>query len=172
MLQSMSGIYQLLPWKPDTIDMPPEAMKNPDFWKTGVEPDRLAKYFQWGESVDTQFFNDRTSIILGDAETITAVAFQDGTLVATKTGPGDGTVPERCALLAGVTDVGQAAGTEHMTLPLSRRVLQTVWRIINANLSVQAIRAPGKPRLAGGPAISALPQAHRPVHPRRGPSAD
>ena len=141
-LQSMSGLYQMIPWKEDTVDMDPSAFASPAFWQTGVDQDRLARYFRWARSLDTEFFNDRTSIILGDAQTPSAVGFDaDGVIVTTATALGDGTVTDACAILPGVVDLARAKGANHMTLPLNPRVMQTVWRVINANLSVLPFRS-------------------------------
>jgi hypothetical protein len=142
-LQSMSGLYQMIPWKPDTIAMDPDEFARPAFWQTGVDADRLRKFFRWAASVDTEFFNDRTSIILGDdPQTPAAAGFVDGRLATTAVAQGDGTVTDDCALLPGVVDLARAPGASHMTLPLNRRVMQTVWRVINANLSVLSFQAP------------------------------
>jgi pimeloyl-ACP methyl ester carboxylesterase len=138
-LQSMSALYQMVPWKPGTVAMDPDVMAKADFWKTGVDATRLETYFRWAQSVDTAFFNDRTSIILGDQSTVTAVDFIGGVLTATQTGQGDGTVPDQCAVVVGVTDVARADGASHMTLPLNRTVMQTVWKVINANLTVMPL---------------------------------
>jgi hypothetical protein len=162
-LQSMTGLYQLLPWKAGTVQMDPAKLAAPGFWETGRDAKRLAAFFRWGASLDTQFFNDRTTIILGDnPNTPSAVEFQDGKLVATIMSHGDGTVPDGCALIEGVGDIARATGADHMTLPLNRQVMQTVWRIINANLTVQAVSAParGRARRKEEPhAIPVLPQA-------------
>jgi len=141
-LQSMSGLYQLLPWKADTVAMDPAAMTAEAFWETGCDTRRLAQYFGWGRSVDTDFFNDRTSIILGDdPATPAAVAFVGGKLAVTAHAWGDGTVTDGCAVIPGVADVARAAGADHMTLPLNRQVMQTVWRIIEANVTVRSLQA-------------------------------
>lgn len=164
-LQSMSGLYQLLPWKPGTIRMDPEELARADFWRTGCDTARLAKFFRWGASLDTQFFNDRTSIILGDAPTPAAVEFRDNVLVASGDPvQGDGTVTDDCAVVEGVGDVARAAGADHMMLPLNRQVMQTVWRIVNANLTVQALSPPAtvvreRWDKAEKPAFASLPPA-------------
>ena len=142
-MQSFSGLYQLLPWKPGTVGMDPGGMAASDFWETGVDRDRLAEFFRWGAAVDTSFFNDRTSIILGDdPDTPSAVRFVDGVLTTVETAQGDGTVPDACAILDGVSDLARAAGADHMTLPLKHPVMQTIWRIITANLTMQSFRNP------------------------------
>ncbi len=194
-LQSMSGLYQMVPWKEGTVDMSKDAidaMGQRGTWAGRCDTTRLAKFFAWGKSLDTEFFNDRTSIILGDdPKTPSAVTFIDGVPTPSRTAQGDGTVPDGCALLPGVTDVARAAGASHMTLPLNRRVMQSVWRMIQANLTVQAMRPSGRagaePAVAKGdtakgvsprPEIAALPDpvdlmqlAGMKPHQRVGPKA-
>lgn len=141
-LQSMTGLYQMIPWKPGTISMNPDDMSAAGFWKSGVDTQRLGKFFRWANSIDTNFFNDRISIVLGDRPTVGATGWVAGKLVQIgESVAGDGTVPDLCAMLEGVTDLARAPGASHMTLPLNRQVMQMVWRIIHANLSVQALRA-------------------------------
>jgi pimeloyl-ACP methyl ester carboxylesterase len=156
-LQSMSALYQMVPWKPDTTDMDNAVMADPDFWKdSGVDAARLEEYFRWAESIDTAFFNDRTSIIIGDQNTVSAVAFVNKKLVPTAYGPGDGTVLDKCAVVDGVTDVARAAGSSHMTLPLYRNVMQSVWKVINANINVMPLRPLS---MAASDVVSQLPEA-------------
>jgi hypothetical protein len=163
----MTALYQMVPWKPGTIAQEPieqeDGSSRPkfpwekfDFWKSGVDPDRLNKFYRWGESLDTEFFNDRTSIILGDKPTPGAVEFQNKVLVATASVQGDGTVPDLCALLPGVNDLARARGADHMTLPLHPLVMQTIWRMISANVSVQRFRGDARPPVAKTPAAAGL----------------
>lgn len=164
-LQSMSGLYQLLPWKEGTVGMPTDQLGQASFWETGCDAKRLNEYFKWGASLDTEFFHDRTTIILGDdPDTTDAVAFDNGVLISTHETQGDGTVPDQCAIVEGVTDLSRATGASHMRLPLNREVMQTVWRIINANIHVQALSglavAPNAARRKGnGTNIMPLPAA-------------
>lgn len=136
-VQSFTGLYQLLPWrKSDTLpEFDPEQMKAKAFWKSGVDPARLAFGFGWAERIDTSFLNDRTTIILGNRpDTAGAVAFdaagklvQNGAFVA-----GDGTVPDRCAMLPDVRTF-RAAGVEHMKIPLSLTVLAAIRAILRGD---------------------------------------
>ena len=142
-LQSMSGIYQLLPW--DDVALPwlkDHDLGDADFWKNGVDPSRLKEYFKkWGQALDTTFFNDRTHIILGDTVTTVAVKWTkkivetDGvkrTVDALETdefGPGDGTVPEVLARLPGVRTY-KAPGGEHMMLPATRSVISATVKLV------------------------------------------
>ncbi len=142
-LQSMSGIYQLLPW--DDVALPwlkTHDLGDADFWKNGVDPTRLKAYFKlWGQALDTTFFNDRTYIILGDTVTTVAVKWTkkvvetDGVnqtvnvLETDEFGPGDGTVPEVLARLSGVRTY-KAPGGEHMMLPATRSVIAATVKLV------------------------------------------
>ena len=129
-LQSMSGVYQLLPWKVDTLKWLQDN-KNPlgdkGFWQSGVDTERLGALFAWAEKVDTSFFNDRTAIVLGNQPTVGGVKFEAGKLVKDPTFmvEGDGTVPETCARLPGVRAY-KAKGAEHMLLPATPEVLSAI----------------------------------------------
>lgn len=133
-LRSFTGLYQLLPWKPGTItpDFDPAPLKDAKFWNGVCDEQRLKRHFGWGADIDTEFFNDRTAIILGDRPGLTAggVKFDenglvpDGSIVA-----GDGTIPDRCAQLPRVTAY-RAAGVAHMGLPLSPTVIAAVNAIL------------------------------------------
>jgi hypothetical protein len=87
---------------------------------------------------------------------VSAVAFVNKKLVPTAYGPGDGTVLDKCAVVDGVTDVARAAGSSHMTLPLYRNVMQSVWKVINANVNVMPLRPLS---MAASKVISTLPEA-------------
>ena len=143
-LQSFTGLYQLLPWNPKLFNngFDPEVMKAPDFWKTGKEPDRLKYGFGWGGKIDTTFFDDRTAIILGDQPTVGAVKFVGDTLVADgPMVPGDGTVPDSLARLPGVRTY-RAAGADHMMLPMNLAVLSAVRAILKGDSPSIAQAAP------------------------------
>jgi hypothetical protein len=154
--QSLSGLYQLLPWRTEAVNRPAgtpgadgdgraqrglplewvkqhlDQFRQPAFWETGVDPARLAKFFGWGKDVHATFFNDRTTIILGDLPTVGGVKFQGGALVedeAFKTW-GDGTVPDAFALVDGVTRVYRARGGEHTMLPATLSVIAAVHQVL------------------------------------------
>jgi hypothetical protein len=100
--QSMTGLYQLLPWKQGLLPSLPD-FQNPKFWRTNIDEARLDRFLGWGKQVDARFFNDRTRIILGDADTITSVKFDNGRMIADATSKdGDGTVPDAFAKIEGV----------------------------------------------------------------------
>ena len=144
--QSMTGLYQLLPWRTDTVNgadpdnaiawvvrhtQPPQAsplFNSPEFWETGVDSARLGFLFGWGKSIDASFFNDRTTIILGDRVTVGGVRFVDGKLVEDPdfATTGDGTVPDSLARIEGVTRIYRATGAEHMMLPATLAVIAAV----------------------------------------------
>ena len=90
-LQSLSGIYQLLPWRTEPVngtaadkaiewvrthcpatrpvDPAVEWFRGPQTWRTGVDAGRLDGLFGWGSRIDATYLNDRTTIILGDSPT-------------------------------------------------------------------------------------------------------
>ena len=138
--QSFTGLYQLLPWDKDKFDgagvgFDPEAMKLVDFWQSGIQTDRLKHGFGWAEGIDASFFNDRTSIILGDQPTVGAVKFgADGVLRADgATVQGDGTVPDFLAKIPGVRRIYRASGVDHMTLPMHTTVMAAVRAILRGD---------------------------------------
>jgi hypothetical protein len=136
-LQSFTGLYQLLPWDkrlfPNGFD--PTAMGKPGYWETGVDPGRLKSAFGWSGRIDTSFFNERTSIILGDAPTVGAVKFGSGKLMADGMVPGDGTVPDSLARLPGVRTY-RALGAEHSVLPMQLSVMAAVRAILRGDAPV------------------------------------
>ena len=89
---------------------------------------RLNALYGTARSIDASFFNDRTTVILGDMETPGGVMFEGGRLVedpAYRT-RGDGTVPDALARVAGVTRVYRAKSAEHMMLPATLAVIAAV----------------------------------------------
>ena len=81
-LRTFTGLYQLLPWNKDNFDddgsdnqFDPAIFAKPGNWANGIDKDRLKYGFGWGKRIDTSFFNDRTTIILGDQMMAGAVAF-------------------------------------------------------------------------------------------------
>ncbi len=152
-LQSFTGLYQLLPWNPDLFAgaFDPTELGKAKFWKTGVDSDRLDLGFKWGGCIDTSFFDERTTIILGDLPTIGAVKFADPKLVAEGPKvPGDGTVPDVLARLSGVRTY-RAKGAEHSVLPMQLSVMAAVRAILRGDA----------PATDGGvrPAVAALAAA-------------
>lgn len=143
-LASFTGLYQLLPWKQGSVhpDFDPEQMRATGFWKGLADAARLGDKFAWGGQIDTEFFNDRTAVILGDLPTCGGVTF-----VGDQMQPhpdqvvwGDGTVPDQCAALPGVRTY-RAKGGEHMKLPLSRAVIGAVLALLKGEFP--RVRADG-----------------------------
>ncbi|MBI1344885.1 hypothetical protein GC163_01200 [bacterium] len=131
-LQSFTGLYQLIPWKKKdaTSSTDTDRFKKSDFWETGVDQKRLDFGFRWADTIDTAFFNDRTTIILGDAQTVTDVQWVGGKLVeAAHTAKGDGTVPDVWARLEGVRTY-RAAKTTHTGLSMSGTVRSAILSIL------------------------------------------
>lgn len=181
-LQSMTGLYQLLPWRTDPVDQNSAGDKalewvgtnaarfhGAGFWETGVDAGRLARKYGWGKLIDTSFLNDRTTIILGDQPTTGGVMFRGGELVEDPrfTTRGDGTVPDALARLEGVSRVYKARGTEHMMLPATLSVIAAVRDVLAGRppqvetvaFGVAAEAAPGVPFLATPPDEPRAPRA-------------
>jgi len=190
-LQSMSGLYQLIPWRTNPVNGrdSDEAIqwardhfkeqgagsgwfRGKDAWKTGVEEARLQGLAGWAKQIDAGFVNDRTTIILGDAETVSSVKFEkkanSWTLVASSsTKEGDGTVPDSLALIEGVSRVYKATGAEHMMLPATWSVITAVRKILagkspqiepfrltsSARDEAEPSKTPPSPRLEAGPSL-------------------
>lgn len=177
-LQSMTGLYQLLPWRTEAVtggpadnalrwvaehlaSGHPAAFNAPAFWESGVDEGRLRALYGAGRSIDAGFFNDRTTLILGDRETAGGVRFESGRLVedpAYRT-RGDGTVPDSFARVAGVTRVYRAAGAEHMMLPATLSVIAAV-RDVLAGRSPR-VEPAGFGAAADVPVLSAPPAEER-----------
>jgi hypothetical protein len=141
-LASMSGSYQLLPFDPQRVPwLANHDISQPAFWQTGVDTQRLSTFYAWGRSIDTQFFDDRTTVILGDSPgTLGGVEFSGTTLVASADVlAGDGTVPYSCSVLPGARTF-KAAGAEHSKLPATRVVIGAVTDIL-ADRDVTSIPA-------------------------------
>ena len=131
---SMSGLYQLLPFdaqRTPSLAAPGHDYSQPAFWKDPIDATRLQKFFGWGRQVDTSFFDDRTTVILGDnfgKPTVAGVAYPavGGKLAATDLLKGDGTVPHANSVLGGATKTFLARDAEHMMLPTYRHVIDAV----------------------------------------------
>ncbi|MGE3817990.1 MAG: hypothetical protein AB7I30_01005 [Isosphaeraceae bacterium] len=132
-LRSFTGLYQLLPWNPALVTNgldPKVRRKFQKEWTPVSEEDRLADGFGFGSDVDTAFFNDRTSIILGDQPTVRDAVLVDGKLVARgNLGQGDGTVPDELAMLPGVRTY-RVLEASHMTLPMNLTVIGAIRQLL------------------------------------------
>ena len=138
---TMTGIYQLMPWDaarlPSLAD-PAHAIGDPAFWQSmpWIDTNRLTKFHGWARGIDTTFFNDRTTVILGDYDgkfgkkTSAEVAVVNGHLVVTGERPGDGTVPHCNAVLPGTTTF-MAKDSDHTLLPTYRNVISALSCVIS-----------------------------------------
>lgn len=167
--QSMTGLYQLVPWNTG-LDAGLEKLGDPAFWQTGIDKTRLAKGFGWAQQIDARFFNDRTRVILGDAPTVSAVAFQNGKLTATATTKdGDGTVPDRFAKIPGVLSY-KAPQATHALLAANFVVCRAVISLLGG--SAPAIHpTPLALAAAPGEAPVLMLKDDRPRGPRLRPAA-
>lgn len=135
-LQSFTGLYQLLPWNKAKFEngFDPELLKSADSWALGIDKDRLKYGFGWAARIDTQFFNDRTSIILGDVPMKGAIEFEEGHAVGV--GPdvaGDGTVTDANARLPGVRTYRMHGG-KHAMLAMYPTVMAAVRSILKGEI--------------------------------------
>jgi hypothetical protein len=180
--QTFSGLYQLIPWRVKPIghremskkltrpmkwlEEKSKKIKTPDFWPRGIDMDRLEAFFGWGEKIETGFFNDRTTIILGDKPTVGGVKIEGGRFVEDTRyqTSGDGKIPDALALVEGVSRVYKAAKTGHRTLPTSLAVIAAV-RDILADRPPRV--AAYRPSSSGGPEdpfpVLAVPDVHKDV---------
>lgn len=179
-MQSMTGLYQLLPWRTEPVDRAAtidpaiawlkanlDKLKAADFWKAGIEKDRLDDFLGWSRTVDAGFLNDRTTLILGDRPTVGGVMYnKDGALVEDPafTTSGDGTVPDSMARVEGVTRIFRAKGAEHMMLPATLSVLAAVRDVL-------AGRPPQVDRVLGMAAADGVPTLATPENPLPRPRA-
>lgn len=136
-LKTFTGLYQLLPWNRESFDnqFNPLIFKTPGNWTNGIDKDRLAYGFGWSERIDTTFFSDRTTIILGDQKMSGAIEF-DANGIAVEIGPlvqGDGTITDANARLKGVRTFRMPGGV-HATLPMYRTVMSAVRSIMKGEL--------------------------------------
>ena len=145
---SMSGLYQLLPFdaqRTPSLASPGHDYSRPSFWKEPVDTIRLQKFFAWGRKIDSSFFDDRTTVILGDnfgKPTVAGVAYPSGggKLEATDYLKGDGTVPHANSVLGGVTQTYLTRDTEHMMLPTYRSIIDAVRAVLAGdNPSLEAV---------------------------------
>ena len=140
-LQSMTGVYQLIPYRPESACVPNEAdgalswldrhgdaLADQSFWPKGTDPKRLRCNRGWARRIDTSFLNDRTTIILGNRLTVGGLVNLSGVAVADPAfdTSGDGTVPDSLALIPGVQRVYRARGAGHMVLPSTLSVITAV----------------------------------------------
>lgn len=132
-LASMSGLYQLIPWDPQRAPWLAEVdLQIPESWgpHTPIDSTRLRRFLGWGRSIDTSFFDDRTTLILGDYRAeptpggVTLGSLQPSAIPSYAL-PGDGTIPHSLAVLPGVRTL-LASGAEHSMLAASRTVLKAV----------------------------------------------
>ena len=59
LMDSMSGLYQLLPWSPDRLPWLAQSefdLGRKDFWQPAVDSKRLETFFRWGKEIDMVHF--------------------------------------------------------------------------------------------------------------------
>jgi pimeloyl-ACP methyl ester carboxylesterase len=163
---TMSGLYQLMPWDPSrlpSLEDPEHAIGRAEFWRGKAEVDetRLARFYAWAAKINTDYLNDRTTVILGDYDgllgekTPAGVAFgPDGKLAVTEAYAGDGTVPHCNAVLPGTTTM-MVEKSDHPLLPTYRNAIQSVRLVLRGDDPAAAGYAVPKP------SDPAAPEYHR-----------
>jgi hypothetical protein len=140
---SMSFLYQIVPWdKNRTKWLKKNNPADPAFWQ-GIDNTRLAKFYPcWGPTLDSSFFNCRTTVILGDngttlkpKKTTGGVKFDPITgkmkIDARYNEAGDGFVTHNCSKLDG-TKCHVFKNTEHVKLAMYPRVLNKIVSILTS----------------------------------------
>ena len=132
-LATFTGIYQLLPFDADRVPwLRSHNLGDPAFWNDTADEKRLRLFHGWAGSIDTSFFDDRTTVILGDrVETTGGLTRVDGVWVdsAADSLPGDGTIPHSCSVLAGARSY-LASDVEHSLMAARRSVVDAVVNVL------------------------------------------
>lgn len=130
-LQSFTALYQLLPFDD-------EATLRSLRKFNGVDGHQLRLGMNWAGSVDTQFFDDRTTIILGQKATPNKLKYRKGRLEVAEEDDGDGVVTDSRARLKDVRTYRLING-EHSRLLLYPEVHHAI-RAIFKNESPRLTR--------------------------------
>jgi pimeloyl-ACP methyl ester carboxylesterase len=126
-LQTFTALYQLLPWR---LSSSAGLRTDAFFGLKGIDGRRLKFGIEWARSVDSRFFDDRTTILLGDKKTPSEFSVNKGRLVASgKTAKGDGVVTDQQALLDDVRAYRMPEG-EHSRLLLYPQVHSAIRAIL------------------------------------------
>jgi pimeloyl-ACP methyl ester carboxylesterase len=145
-LKTFTALYQLLPWD-DTLfpSLKKHDVRKLSFWRGMIEEARLERALPsggtpWAAGVDTQFFKDRTSVILGyhaNCSTAGGVHFKGGKLKVLHTFDmnGDGFMPHASSVLED-TKAYLACGVDHIRLPMAPSVIQAIINLLTAQASV------------------------------------
>ncbi len=179
-LGTMSGLYQLIPSRKDLLPwLENNDTSAPSWWGRGgfpIDSVRLTNYFGWTEKIDTRFFDDRTTVILGgDDPNTTGPASTVGGVIIDGPGAmrvdsafgilGDGTVPHSCAILEGVPTY-IALGTEHSLLATYSEVIDAVHAVLAGNTPALAPVSSDDPTAYAKPRpLSTRALARRPASP-------
>jgi pimeloyl-ACP methyl ester carboxylesterase len=165
-LSTFSGLYQLIPSRPDLVPwLNSNAVSDPSWWGTfPVDASRLNQFVGWAEGIDSSSFDDRTAVILGGDDVHSPTGSTVGGVKIDGPGSmavdpafgmlGDGTVPHSCAILPGVKTY-QVVGAEHSTLPTYSRVISAVQAVLQG-------RTPSLPAVASNdPTAYAAPRPYQ-----------
>ena len=141
-LKTFTSLYQLLPFD-DTIfsSLKIYNLRKISFWQGKVDSNRLDRAFpswtsSWGYTVNTQFFKDHTTVIVGytpNSPTVGGVYIDStGNMVIDHKFdlPGDGFMTHLGSILPD-TKTYVADGVEHILLPIDGAVNQAIYAILN-----------------------------------------
>ncbi len=143
-MKSFTALYQVLPWDPGllpSLSDPAHDVRSPGFWGSMIDKSRLQRALPagqpaWAAGIDTAFFKDSTTVIMGDAgprSTAGGVWFENGELTIDHYYdlPGDRWVPHVCSVLKEGTATYVARGVHHLNLPVDGCVIDSVVSIFN-----------------------------------------
>jgi pimeloyl-ACP methyl ester carboxylesterase len=146
--RTWTTLYQLLPWD-DTLlpSLKTEDVRKLSFWRgrRPVDTARFRRAFPengtpWAAQIDTQFFRERTAVILGYhplCPTASEVHWSGKKLKARHSANmlGDGFMLHVCSVLPD-TIAYLASGVDHIRLPMAPCVINAVIRILHGEADV------------------------------------
>ena len=143
-LKTFTGLYQLFPYNRSYVGAEADRFTLPfleqhdvqqlDYWSglgVAVDETRLKTFEKWSYNIDTGFFADRMTILLGDDTTTGGVKKDGDKLMADEAlnTAGDGTVPDAMARLPDVVAY-RVTGATHMWLGMNPTVVEAATSVI------------------------------------------
>lgn len=126
---TFTSLYQLLPFDADRVPwLRSHNLGDPAFWPKPVDETRLLRFRGWARSIDSTFFDERTTVLLGEAARTSGGLTRSGeTWIDSPADalPGDGTVPHSCSVLP-KTRSYLAVGVEHALMTARRPIIDAV----------------------------------------------
>jgi hypothetical protein len=154
-LATFPALYQVLPWDPSklpSLNDTDHNLRSAGFWRGKIDTDLLYAAIPpgepaWAARIDTAFFRDHVTIILGDAvKTAGGVTIRTlGGKLAMTVDPqynmeGDGYVPRVCSLLDERPVAYLASGIGHIHLPIASDVIDAIVDIFNGKVPTSVSR--------------------------------